>query len=389
MSYPGEDKLLSELDKKPEHGTYPILPSIGSSQLGDDVAKLSRVENVKKELWDTVYIYSYQKDLSVNFTATTLTDNQMCLLDALKQDAPSVHGKKAILMDDEPYLTWSNEPKSAFFHDNNQPYDFYAYYLDGVTVGDSDVIKSESAIKMNITINGRNDIMSSKAEITAEQLNSGTFSDRDKQVVRDMSFSNITAAWKIQPVFQFKHHLCKFVFSLFPAKEDVGNVYIESISVYSKTKGVFTVASSVVGNMGVDFSQKQEYSKFDLREDDGSELRKDVYHPVTDGVDFSKPLYQRPYVKVGGDLLLPPGEMEYTFEISVKQEKNGQIVYAPPTSFVLNNKGKVFEPGNEYSVKLGVYSIQDIRPTVTVTPWVFGGNIEIDPDKGFGDMFNE
>ena len=57
-SYPGEEVISSSLDKEPLHGTFPIQPSIGNSQLGEDVG--TRVSEMKKELWDTVYIYSYK-----------------------------------------------------------------------------------------------------------------------------------------------------------------------------------------------------------------------------------------------------------------------------------------------------------------------------------------
>ena len=381
-SYPGEEVLSSTIGNTPVHGTFPILPSIGSSQLGEDVAARNTGSGMKKELWDTVYIYSYKKDLTTDYTFNSSTDKDVCLVDGLMQDEQSQHGKKSLLADDEPYLTWTNEPKTVYFHDNNQPYDLFAYYLDGAYTPDANITKSSGGISMEITINGYNDIMSAKAAVTEEQLSSGNFSEKDKQSIIDMSFSNITAAWNIQPVFRFKHHMSRFVFYLYPAREDVGNVFIESISVKSKTRGVFTVASSAVGNMGVDFSQEQEKVEFKLREADNSPLVKDRYHPITEGVDFSKPLYQRPYTQVGDALLLPPGETEYVFDIVFKQEKNGMVIYNP-SSMTLTNSAGPYEPGNQYNVKLAVYGVMEIIPEVTVTPWVFGGSITIDPDEDF------
>lgn len=384
-SYPGEEVISSSLDKEPLHGTFPIQPSIGNSQLGEDVG--TRVSDMKKELWDTVYIYSYKKDLSTNYTINSTDDKNVCLLDGLMQDVQSQHGKKSLLADDEPYLTWTNEPKTVYFHDNNQPYDMFAYYLDGAYTPDGNITKSDDGIRMEITVNGYNDIMSAKAAVTEEQLTSGSFSEKDKQAIIDMSFSNITAAWNIQPIFQFKHHMSRFVFYLYPAREDVGNVYIESICVKSKTRGVFTVASSAVGNMGVDFSQEQDSVVFELCEADNSPLKKDVYHPITEGVDFSKPVYQRPYALVGDALLLPPGGTEYVFEVKMKQEKDGQIIFNTYPVPLKASKG-IYEPGNQYNVKLAVYGILKIVPDVTITPWVFGGSITIDPDEDFENSYN-
>lgn len=386
-SYPGEEVLSSTIGNTPVHGTFPILPSIGSAQLGEEVSARNTASGMKKELWDTVYIYSYKKDLTTDYTFNSSTDKDVCLVDGLMQDEQSQHGKKSLLADDEPYLTWTNDPKTVYFHDNNQPYDLFAYYLDGAYTPDVNITKSSDGIRMEITVNGYNDIMSAKASVTEEQLSSGNFSKKDEQSIIDMSFSNITAAWNIQPVFQFKHHMSRFVFYLYPAREDVGNVYIESISVKSKNRGVFTVASSAVGNMGVDFSQEQERVEFKLPEPDNSTLVKDKYHPITEGVDFSKPVYQRPYTQVGGALMLPPGETEYVFDVLMKQEKNGLVVfntYPVP----LTAAAGAYEPGNQYNVKLAVYGIMDIRPQVTVTPWLFGGSITIDPDEDFENSYN-
>ena len=202
-SYPGEESLLRDMNLIPEHGTYPIRVSVGNSQLDEN----TRASEVKNELTDTVYVYAYSKDMTANYSFDSDFDKNVCLLDGLIQDKKSKHGKRAMLLQDEPFLTWMNEPKTVYFHDNNQPYDFFAYYLDGAYMDDKEITKLEDRIKMNITIDGTNDIMSSKAEVTEEQLSSSSNSEADKERVKNMSFSNLTAEWNVQPIFMFKHHV--------------------------------------------------------------------------------------------------------------------------------------------------------------------------------------
>lgn len=384
-SYPGEEALLRDMNLIPEHGTYPIRVSVGNSQLEEN----TRSSEVKQELTDTVYVYAYSKDMTANYTLDSDADRNICLVDGLMQDRKSKHGKRAMLLQDEPYLTWMNAPKTVYFHDNNQPYDFFAYYLDGAYMGDNEITKLDDRIKMNISINGTNDIMSSKAEVTDEQLSASSNSEADRERVKNMSFSNLTAEWNVQPIFRFKHHMCRFIFWLYAENPNVGGVYIESISVNSKTKGVFTVASSTTGNMGVDFSQEQEYTALFLTDKDRTELDKDTYCPKVDGVDFSKPVYERDAVQVGGELILPPGETQYFYSVKLKQFLNGSWKYNELLNIPLvMPEGETFSPGNQYNVKLSVYGIQEVRTEVTLTPWIFGGSIIIDPDKDFENRNN-
>ena len=384
-SYPGEEALLRDMNLISEHGTYPIRVSVGNSQF--DVN--TRASGVKNELTDTVYVYAYSKDMTANYSFDSDFDKNVCLLDGLMQDKKSKHGKRSMLLQDEPFLTWMNDPKTVYFHDNNQPYDFFAYYLDGAYTGDDEITKLEDRIKMNITIDGTNDIMSSKAEVTEEQLSASSNSEADKERVKNMSFSNLTAEWNVQPIFLFKHHMCRFVFWLYAQNSEVGGVYIESINVKSKTKGVFTVASSTTGNMGVDFSQDQEYIPISLRDNDRTELKKETYCPKVDGVDFSKPVYERDAVQVGGELILPPGETQYFYSVKMKQFLNGKWEYNETSYTPLPmEEGETFSPGNQYNVKLAVYGIQEVRAEVTLNPWKFGGSIEIDQDKYFENKNN-
>ena len=305
------------------------------------------------------------------------------------QDESSNHGKRSVLSDNEPYITWTNTPMTVYFPDNDKAYNLFAYYLDGASTSENSVSKRPEGIEIGVTIDGYNDVMCAKAEITDEQLSNFSFSEADKMNLINMSFSNITASRDIQPVIRFKHKLSKFVFFLFPAREDVGDVYIESISVKSKRYGTLTVASSNDDNMVADFSHESEKVDLWLCESDRTTLQKDKYHPVVEGVDFTKPVYERPYTQVGGALILPPGEKEYLFELVLKQKKDGVFVYnrySMPLQATQDDE--LFLAGNQYNVKLAVYGISDIRPQITITPWLFGGSVTLDPEKEFENKFN-
>ncbi len=387
-SYPGEE-ILSAGINRPVNGKYPILPSIGKLELTDDPSARATSSELKKKLWDNIYIYSYLKDASTDYSLTSSSPKDICIVDGLMQDESSNHGKRSVLSDKEPYITWTNTPMTVYFPDNDKAYNLFAYYLDGASTSENSVSKRPERIDIGVTIDGNNDVMCAKAEITDEQLSNFSFSETDKTNLINMSFSNITASRDIQPVIRFKHKLSKFVFFLFPAREDVGDVYIESISVKSKRYGTLTVASSNDDDMVADFSHESEKVDLWLCESDRTTLIKDKYHPIIEGVDFSKPVYERPYTQVGGALILPPGEKEYLFDLVLKQKKNDVFVYnrySMPLQATPDDE--LFLAGNQYNVKLAVYGISDIRPQITITPWLFGGSVTLDPEKEFENKFN-
>ena len=84
--------------------------------------------------------------------------------------------------------------------------------------------------------------MSSKAELTEEQLYRKDFTDEDRFTIINYAYSSYTARLDIVPVMYFKHLLTRLSFELYPGRAQACDVYVDSIKVFSKSKAVFTVA---------------------------------------------------------------------------------------------------------------------------------------------------
>lgn len=383
-SYPGEEALTEEVEITPE-SSYPIIISVGNSILDESTPDMaSRASSFKYP----IYVYSFKKDLVTDFRVTATENREMCLVDGSMAPTPTLQGKKAYVGTEEPYLVWSEEPATVYYLNSNQPYDVYGYYLDGLELTDEAVDRTQEGIRLKVNINGRQDLMSSKAVVTDEQLKQANIPANDWALMREQCFSGYTAASNIQPMLEFKHHLTKLVFRLYPAVQNAWKTTINGITVRAKTEGYFTVAHSSVGNMGVNFSETATYGELPLTEADGTTLLTDTYRPVQEGVDYSLPVYERPSVQVGDCLMVPPGETTYECEVQMTQLLDDGTLHSFKNTLHVTNGQAGFQAGNQYTVKLAIYGLQEIGIDVSVSPWIDGGDVSIDPDEEMGKHGN-
>lgn len=371
-------------DNIPEEN-IPVMIAVGNPEINDIVSRGSGViDQTDNDLWRNayIYIYSFKRDMSTNYSVLSTEDDEMCLIDASTQEHSSKLGKKAKINGNETYISWADGSENVFYHSNNLPYDFFGYYIDDMEIGEQEVIRTGEGVKLKVRIDGRQDLMSARASLTEEQANRKTYTEEERENIKEWYYSTYTAQRNIQPIMIFKHHLSRFIFRIYPARKDANEVIITGIKVKSKRNGLFTVAHSVVGNMGVDFSEEQSYEDLSLLEKDGSPLLTDTYHTDYNG-DFSESLYERPYVEIGGSLILPPEETSYDCEVEMKQTIDGTThTYTSLTK--LNNTEGVFKAGMQYTIRLSIYGLQDVDATVVPTPWENGGEVVVDPDKDFG-----
>ena len=181
----------------------------------------------------------------------------------------------------------------------------------------------------------------------------------------------------------FKHHLARLRFELYPGRVEANEVYVDSITVRSKDRAIFTVAHKADDRMGVDFSMDSTYTFLSLRETDGSRLRRDTYHTDYTG-DYNLPLYERDGVQVGGSLLVAP-DTQYEAHIYLKErgKGNSSMVYTYENVVPITCNEGVFEAGKQYTVRIGVYGMMEIDVGVEIVPWGYGGSITIDQEDRY------
>ena len=86
-------------------------------------------------------------------------------------------------------------------------YDFFAYHVDDAAVG-VDVVETADVFTLPVTIDGSQDLMVAKAELTADQINI-----LSAEKANDY-YSAFSARKGINPHFTFKHLLTRFTFEV-------------------------------------------------------------------------------------------------------------------------------------------------------------------------------
>lgn len=376
-SYKG---IVEQTKPQPEE-TLPVMISVGNPAFTPS-SRGSGAIDPTSDFWygANIYVYSFKRDMTTDFRTLSINDNATCLLDASPNNG-SVLGRKAIMNRDETYISWVDNQETVLYHANNLPYDFFGYFIDDLVVGEQDVVRTKDGIHLKVKIDGTQDLMSARAALTEEQMNRKEFDKEEKENIKEWYYSLYTALRNVHPVMTFKHHLSRFIFRIYPATAKANDVVVDEVKVVSKREGWFTVAHAATGNMGVDFSADVPYEELLLRDEKGEPLKSDTYRTDYQG-DFSEPLYDRPFVRVGESLMLPPGEVKYSCFVRLKQTIDG-VVHTFDSSVPLANSGDTFKAGTQYIVKLAIYGLQEIGVSVSPTPWIDGGDITIDPDKEF------
>lgn len=340
------------------------------------------IENGDYDVWDgkPIYVYAFKRDLMTSFAATSMDDSESCLIDASRDELGSLAGKRAKVGMLDAYVVWDGIEKAVYYHPGNYPYDFYAYYIDNMEVPSEQISRTDDSVSFPVEIDGSTDFMSAKAELTEEQLYRQDFTDEERFDIINYAYSAYTAALDIHPVVYFKHLLTRLSFDIYPGREEANNVYIDSIKVLSRTAATFTVAHKQDSRLGLDFSGSDVRSPLWLAEPDGTRLRPGTYHTDYTG-DFSEAsIYDRDSVRVGGSLLVAP-DTGYELHIYMTEIKNGVKSQPFEAMVELENSSGIFNPGEHYVVRLGIYGLYDVEFDAKLVPWTDGGSIIIDNDK--------
>ena len=93
-------------------------------------------------------------------------------------------------------------------------------------------------------------------------------------------------------------------------------------------------------------------------------------------------------VQVGDCLMVPPGETTYECEVQMTQLLDDGTLHSFTNTLHVTNGQAGFQAGNQYTVKLAIYGLQEIGIDVSVSPWIDGGDVSIDPDEEMGKHGN-
>ena len=245
-------------------------------------------------------------------------------------------------------------------------YDFFAYHV-------SDAATDGEIAAASDKIDGSQDLMVAKADMTEEQRAAFVADPNVGEGKADRYYSAFSARKNVQPHFQFEHLLSRFVFIIDPQESAKDKVTIEAIKITNaKTKATMVVA----------YTEKPEQLLISKEDSEDIVYLKELVPGETEAYNLQT-LTAKTYserTRVGESLLLMPQD-EYKLEIVMSQETPDGIVYSFTYPYTLTPETAgttAYEAGKQYNVTFKVYGIEEIKLDVTLTPWADGGNINID-----------
>lgn len=347
------------------------------------------IDNIMQVEGKDIYVYAFRNDMFTSYAKTSAKDNINTLVDGSIDRRGSLAGKKARTTG-SMYLDWAESATSLYYHSSDMkhvPYEFYAYYLDGLQVQDSDYTRTDDAVTIKVQIDGRSDLMSAKAELLEQQLENCP--EEEREYAREYTYSYFTAIRNIHPRFYFKHHLARFEFEIMPgyAQGEGQEVHVVSVKVYSKYKAEFVVAEkSHPSQLGLRF--EDEYACFTLTEPDGSPIPENKYlvSTVSSSGAASTP------IPIGGGLLLAPQNEALVALVKLREKRSDGKVYEfeNKVNITYDNPGEsnMFAAGNKYKVKFPIYGVTNVSANVTLEKWAEGGNLNVDAENDKPNLTN-
>ncbi len=254
-------------------------------------------------------------------------------------------------------------------------FDFFAYHISDAVVENKQNTGTQNTF--DVTIDGSQDLMVAKADMTEDQKTTWESTLDAEYSVNASSYygryySAFSARRNVQPHFQFKHLLSRFVFSVTPAESAKDKVTINAIKIKNaKTKATMVVAYT------------EEPSGLLIPDDNSADTvsLKELVDSQTEAYALQE-LTAKTYSdasRVGESLLLMPQD-EYELEILMSQETPNGIYEFPYDYTITPGSARVdaFEAGKQYNVNFTIYGIEEIKIDVTLTPWTVAGDIPID-----------
>jgi len=372
------------------------------------------------------YVYAFNQDKLTTLNTTNEDDPLRCLIDAsidyadpvsaARFDQETYHpdgGRQAWYDPEKQLVTWYQPGGPVYNEDIYWPmgddkvnrYDFYAYYIDDIKP--SKVTRTESAILVDIEIDGSQDVMSAVAMPSEEKLKAIFPKEEDYLQLLEYKYyycyGHYSALKTLNPEFVFDHHLVRLEFYIIPGETPGYNnkITVHDITVRSKSKAEFTVAASNIdkdtgAGLGLAFDRESSVV-MRLRNADGSYYNPD---PENDSENTSLFVFSTnagdpaPKYQVGGSLLVAPtsdldvGGIGYEITVTLSETRyyppsedypDGRTVSYPKYTNrlylqnpSLNPTSKIprpFQAGNRYQVHLNVHGHNDITVSTDIKQW--------------------
>lgn len=280
---------------------------------------------------------------------------------------------------------------SVKYYPTQSSFDFWGYRLDDAILGKPAVSEDGTKQEVGFELNGSQDIMVGKATPDEEDL--AKCADETK------IYSAYAARKDVQPDIVFKHLLSRLVFSVTGGNKDACNdtygVKVTGITVKSKYKGKLIVAYTPDAEVTNELVPTEDVKDLELmqRNDADTQGNNNLIPLVAKGPEWDVDADKAKKTNIGEAILAVPAD-QYELTIKLKQYVKTQEAYNDgedhtaeyeTRTFSYNDviklaDDKVFEAGYSYNVNITVCGLSEIKINTTLTPWVDGGNIDMNPE---------
>lgn len=352
-----------------------------------------------KEEKPAFYVYAFRKHMGpYGYNITRELDPDICLVDGstgtqaeeaknLQKPNLAIHGKRAYYNGNGSFANWFYEDEKLFYSNIEQSlsFDFFAYHVDDSEAGD--IVRTDDYISFPVKIDGSQDLMWGKAELTKEQLATiAAIEDEEKkEQIERFYYSTYSGRYNIWPIFQMKHQMAYIKFNLIAGNAFGDPVKVHDIKIETPTEGTFVVVSkdpnktlgaTFVGNAGVEqlALRNLKNGKPILKESDNDE--DDTWAKRDIQLQYNEDGTRPPGIPVG-ELLIPPGKevILHTWLSNLDTKEEVEHTYIPIKT---NNEEEGFVKGRTYNINITVYGPKQISIDVEATPWKDGGDVEVD-----------
>lgn len=331
------------------------------------------------------YLYAFQDTTGVNFTTTSYRDSTVCLLD----------GVSARAIDPTSYML-SYDGDQKYFWPVAMPrrrYNFWGYYTDTDSVT---ISREADKISLSFEIDGSQDILSGKAELTDKQTASINASDKRESFLGSL-YSYYTTRHDIFPVINLRHRLARLKFQVFPGDAYADGIIIDSLCVFSPYKCTMTIVSQDDNQLGCVFDEDRKW--LSLHDVNNEATLAEGHYMTTwkeeyDSLQIS--VFHRDTLMVGESMMVPPTDTLRIMICAHKFDKRGKRIEVFPrgnVTFATYPKGG-FRAGHQYDIRLALYEPQKIEASAILKGWAAGEEIVINPSddafvSGAGDGIHE
>lgn len=280
---------------------------------------------------------------------------------------------------------------SVKYYPTQSSFDFWGYRLDDAIQGEPAVSDDGTKQEVGFELNGSQDIMVGKATPDEEDLAKCT--DETK------IYSAYAARRDVQPDIVFKHLLSRLVFSVTggnqAACDNTYGVKVTGITVKSKYTGKLIVAYTQDAEVTNELVPTEDVKDLELmqRDDADTQGNNNLIPLVAKGPEWDVDADKAKKTNIGEAILAVPAD-QYELTIKLQQYVKTQEAYNDGEDHTAEYEtrtfsykdvikladDKVFEAGYSYNVNITVYGLSEIKINTTLTPWVDGGNIDMNPE---------